>query len=209
MTYNPLLPLSTTGFAQSQIDITTNFNQANLIFGVNHINYDNSLPAGAIAADRGKHAPIVVKRIEDPPAVPYTIPVTGANEAGLYARVVTGGTRTEAYYRYPGAGPETQLSYIKAWVKFAGTTAVVADSYNVAGVVRNGAGDYTITFTTALTNANYIVNITPACGLSGSGIGAIPGVNAQAVGTCRIFTKALSANLGTDPASVHVLIVGT
>ncbi len=46
----------------------------------------------------------------------------------------------------------------KAWVNFNGTlsgTITPRASYNVNSVTKNGTGDYTINFTTALTDANY------------------------------------------------------
>ena len=46
--------------------------------------------------------------------------------------------------------------YIKAAVRATAAGAVVGNSLNVASVVRNSAGNYTITFTTPMTNANYI-----------------------------------------------------
>jgi hypothetical protein len=43
-----------------------------------------------------------------------------------------------------------------AWVNFNGvTTTSIRSSYNVSSVTRNAQGDYTINFTTALTDANY------------------------------------------------------
>jgi len=45
----------------------------------------------------------------------------------------------------------------RAWVNFTGvTTAAVTASYNVSSVTRNATGDYTLNFTTALADANYI-----------------------------------------------------
>jgi hypothetical protein len=64
----------------------------------------------------------------------------------------------------------------RAWVNFDGTrdttnTASTANtnrliraSGNVASVLRNGAGDYTITFTTAMPNVNYAVVGTASTG---------------------------------------------
>ena len=43
----------------------------------------------------------------------------------------------------------------KAWVNFVGTSGAVTQAFNVSSVTRNGAGDYTINFTTAMANANY------------------------------------------------------
>lgn len=45
----------------------------------------------------------------------------------------------------------------KAWVNFNGISGSVAirASYNVSSVTRNNTGDYTVTFTNAMTDANY------------------------------------------------------
>ena len=45
----------------------------------------------------------------------------------------------------------------KAWVNFGYVSSAITirKSYNVSSVTRNGTGDYTINFTTALNDANY------------------------------------------------------
>lgn len=46
----------------------------------------------------------------------------------------------------------------KAWVNFDGTTATpstIRASYNVSSVTKNGTGDYTVNFTTAMVDTNY------------------------------------------------------
>ena len=44
----------------------------------------------------------------------------------------------------------------KAWVNFNGTgTVAIRASYNVSSITDNGAGDYTVNFTTAMADANY------------------------------------------------------
>ena len=46
----------------------------------------------------------------------------------------------------------------KAWVNFNGTgTVAIRDSFNVASITDNGTGDYTVSFTTAMPDANYCV----------------------------------------------------
>lgn len=45
----------------------------------------------------------------------------------------------------------------RAWVRFNGNTGAIVSSGNVASVTRNGVGDYTIVFTTAMPDANYAV----------------------------------------------------
>lgn len=46
-----------------------------------------------------------------------------------------------------------------AWVNYNGATAVrtIRSSYNVSSVTYNSAGDYTVNFTTAMADANYII----------------------------------------------------
>ena len=44
----------------------------------------------------------------------------------------------------------------RAWVNFNGTgTVAIRASFNVSSVTDNGAGDYTVNFTTAMPDANY------------------------------------------------------
>jgi N-methylhydantoinase B/oxoprolinase/acetone carboxylase alpha subunit len=43
----------------------------------------------------------------------------------------------------------------KAWVNFDGTSGSIRSSFNTSSVTRNGTGDYTVNFTTAMPNANY------------------------------------------------------
>ena len=44
-----------------------------------------------------------------------------------------------------------------AWVRFNGSTSAIASSYNVSSITKNGTTDYTVTMTTATTDANYAV----------------------------------------------------
>ena len=49
----------------------------------------------------------------------------------------------------------------KAWINFNGTgTVAIRDSFNVSTLTDNGTGDYTISFTTAMANTNYVVTCT-------------------------------------------------
>jgi hypothetical protein len=50
-----------------------------------------------------------------------------------------------------------------AWVNFNGTgTVAIRSSYNVSSITDNGTGDYTVNFTTALSDANYAASVTAA-----------------------------------------------
>ena len=48
----------------------------------------------------------------------------------------------------------------RAWVNFNGTGTVVIDgSGNVSSITDNGTGDYTVNFTTAMPDVNYVVSL--------------------------------------------------
>lgn len=47
-------------------------------------------------------------------------------------------------------------TFCRAWVNFDGTgTVAIRDSFNVSAITDNGTGTYTVTFATAMPNANY------------------------------------------------------
>lgn len=47
----------------------------------------------------------------------------------------------------------------KAWVNFNGTgTVAIRGSGNVSSITDNGTGDYTVNFTNALVDSNYVVS---------------------------------------------------
>ena len=51
----------------------------------------------------------------------------------------------------------TKQSAAKAWIRFNGSgTVAVIDSFNIASITDNGTGDYTNTFTNAMTNNDYL-----------------------------------------------------
>lgn len=55
-------------------------------------------------------------------------------------------------------GNGTQIGTLcRAWVNFNGTTSpgTIRAAFNVSSVTKNGTGDYTVNFTTAMPDANY------------------------------------------------------
>jgi len=98
----------------------------------------------------------------------------------------------------------------KAWVNFNGTgTVAIRSSFNVSSITDNGTGDYTVNFTTAMSNANYAVTATGSDNQDGTyagfGIydsqGGGPDPTTTAV---RIIT-----NVAFDPLRVCVVINGS
>ena len=99
----------------------------------------------------------------------------------------------------------------KAWVVFAGATGTITNSYNVTSVTRNGVGDYTITFTTAMANNNYcVIGSAKGAGydnvLSGGTSSATKTTTQLQIATMTIGGTAVSRN---DSTEVYVCIFST
>ena len=105
MTFDPAIPGANDLLSDSQSDIQTNFSESNNVMGINHVNFDNSLPALAIAADRGKHH--VTTLIERVVGWGFD-PVTAANEVALYCKDLAG--ISTLYMRKESNGTVIQLS---------------------------------------------------------------------------------------------------
>jgi hypothetical protein len=45
----------------------------------------------------------------------------------------------------------------KAWVNFNGSTGTIISSYGVTSITQNATGDFTVNFTTAFSDANYVI----------------------------------------------------
>jgi hypothetical protein len=56
----------------------------------------------------------------------------------------------------------------RAWVNYNGSSPSIRASGNVSSVTKNGTGDYTINFTTAMTDANYSFAMGYSYGVIGS-----------------------------------------
>ena len=94
----------------------------------------------------------------------------------------------------------------KAWVNFNGvTTTTINASHNVSSVTRNAAGDYTVNFTIALVDANYV-----AVGMSrAQTTGAVSGVvveehfdTAPTTSAFRLNTKQTGTRIDTTDCHV-------
>jgi len=83
----------------------------------------------------------------------------------------------------------------KAWVNFNGTgTVAIRASFNVSSITDNGAGDYTVNFTTAMADANYATLVT------GDNAAAAPTAAAVRIGTAN------SSFSSVDGTYVHATI---
>jgi hypothetical protein len=74
----------------------------------------------------------------------------------------------------------------RAWVNFNGTgTVAIRADYNVTDITDNGTGDYTVNFTNAMPDANY-VNVFGSYANNGEGVGHIAESSATAKSTTAL-----------------------
>ena len=92
----------------------------------------------------------------------------------------------------------------RAWVNFNGTSTVaIRASGNVTSITDNGTGDYTVNFTTALSDANYVV--AGLCRSTGVSSGAPIQVEVYGTSSTRFLTLNASFN-PFDPVQVNIVI---
>ena len=98
----------------------------------------------------------------------------------------------------------------KAWVNFNGITSpyAIRASFNVSSITRNSTGNYTITFTTAMPDANYVVSGSDVGG-SSTGYYAFICSNATTPTTSGFGINIINDSGGLyEQAYIGVMVVG-
>ena len=97
---------------------------------------------------------------------------------------------------------------VKAWVNFNGTgTVAIRDDFNVSSITDNGTGTYTVTFTTAMANANYVTLGT----IEERGVSVHCSTNdaaSQTTSAVNIATVLSGTSTGFDCDQVNVAVFG-
>jgi hypothetical protein len=114
------------------------------------------------------------------------------------AAAPTGITATSGSAPYYGA---------RAWVNFDGNSGSIRNSQNVSNVTKNATGEYTITFATAMPDANYAVATNAGTGSTGTGgQSAVVSIGTQTSSSIRIMVTASTTGGGYDKNIVCVTI---
>jgi len=100
---------------------------------------------------------------------------------------------------------------VRAWVNFNGTgTVAIRDSGNVSSITDNGAGNYTVNFTTAMPHANYSVGASWAEDNNHTTTGSVTSgriVNSYATGSVRFHPVQFSSNF-YDCQLLSLMVIG-
>ena len=92
---------------------------------------------------------------------------------------------------------------VKAWVSFNGTgTVAINASFNVTSITDNAVGDYTVNFTTAISDANYAV-VTSDYGRTGFATGLHTAAGAWASAPTTKTTTAARIAVGYTDATLY------
>ena len=112
-----------------------------------------------------------------------------------------------------GTGPVTltKQSAAKAWLNFNGTGTIAArDSFNVASLVDNGSGNYSVNFSNSFSNANY--SVTQAGGYqAGSAAFSIVTYNhnSGALPTTSQYSLLTDSGLSWGPSDLDYVLTNT
>ena len=136
--------------------------------------------------------------------------VTGISVGGLPDGIVDADMLAANAVTEAKLGTDQQQGLAKAWVNFNGTgTVAIRDSFNVSSITDNGTGDYTINFTSALANANYV--ITGSSGgqssTSNGGVYQYDQATAKTTSAFRMITITTSGGI-TDTPIIAVAVFG-
>ena len=94
----------------------------------------------------------------------------------------------------------------RAWVNFNGTgTVAIRASGNVSSITDNGVGDYTVNFTTAMTDANYMM-AGSIVGNTGNGYVDVNTSALYLVGSLRVISRVATTGAAQDSTVVCVSI---
>ena len=137
---------------------------------------------------------------------PASDTVAGLIEIAVQSEMETGTSTTLAVT--PGR-QHFHPAAAKAWVCFNGSgTLAIKRSYNVTSVTDNGTGDYTVNFTTALSDANYCV-VGSAKGDASNVVGILYAPNGGTKSTTQLQVRtANTANTLFDSPDINVAIFG-
>ena len=103
----------------------------------------------------------------------------------------------------------------KAWVNFNGeNTVAIRDSFNVSSLTDNGTGNYTVNFSTAMANANYVFvgfqNSAPSrAGIFGSDDSTVSNFQTTSALVITSYESGTNGQVGLmDPEYVHCAFFG-
>jgi hypothetical protein len=101
-------------------------------------------------------------------------------------------------------GTTEQTRIAKAWVNFDGTTSpgTIRSSYNVSSITKNSTGNYTVNFTTAMSDANF--SVSGIYYTSGTAVSVMQAYNYTTAQVQILMYNGAAAIIDGNPISIQV-----
>jgi hypothetical protein len=187
-----------TATAFTASNVTTNANLTGMVTSVGNAaslgSFTSAQLAGALTDETGTGANVFAT------SPTLVTPILGTPTSGDLSNC-TGIPAPAALSTASGSAPSYSA---RAWVNFNGTgTVAIRASGNVSSITDNGAGDYTVNFTTAMPDANYAL---AGMGTNEGAAQVIMRNNAVAQTTtaCRVLSQDPGVSQA-DPSQVNVV----
>jgi len=139
---------------------------------------------------------------------------SGANADTPIFEAINGGGNTRLIIRNDGDlqfnsgyGSVATAYGCRAWVNFDGTQTaanMIRESGNVSSITDNGTGSYTVNFTTAMPDANYVCNVNASSQTDTINLNPASGVN-RSTTTVRIDSE-VSGGSQYDAGLIDVVV---
>ena len=100
----------------------------------------------------------------------------------------------------------------RAWVYYNGSTQTIISSFNISSVTRTATGYFTVVFTNAMSNANYVVagSVSESTGGTASTSWTMRDVNnPRTTTTFYIWTLVSSGTAFNDNPNINLIVFGT
>ena len=159
--------------------------------------------------------------LQNDPALPQGyLKVDGSTSATFTTSGITGSSLTDSSVTASKLannsvtasklGTNEQKQICKAWVNFDGTTSpgTIRSSYNVSSVTKNGTGDYTVNFTTPMTDANYSAILTTGDTTSANNSNRAAVDRSHLVSSVSVITFICTTGGASDMPTLSIAIFG-
>lgn len=179
-----------------------------LIIGTDIQPYDADIPTVAASQAEMEAGTEAALRSMSPLRVAQAIAALSENTVAAAQADQETATSTTTYVS-PGR-QQNHPSAAKAWVNFNGAgTIAIRGSYNVSSITDNGAGDYTVVFTTAMSSANFAALVTAGEKTATWGIPLFAATASTPFATTGVrFRTVTPAEADQDPAYVCCVCFG-
>ena len=94
----------------------------------------------------------------------------------------------------------------RAWINYTGSTQTINNSFNVSSVTYTSTGRYTINFTTAMPNANYVVQISQQQTAAAGTWGQMQVYNSVTTSAFNVTYGTYDAGAFQNPPSAYITV---